>query len=119
MLVGDSASLVDPFTGEGIGNALLSAKLAISHFDKIVDRRGFPIEKGIKYQKKIWAELGKELTNSYKLQNYTKRRWLVNLFVKKAKKKAQLRKILTESLVSRDAQSKLTSPWLLIRNLLF
>ena len=119
MLVGDSASLVDPFTGEGIGNALLSAKLAISHFDKIVDRRGFPIEKGMKYQKKIWTELGKELTNSYKLQNYTKRRWLVNLFVKKAKKKAELRKILTESLTSRDAQSRLTSPWLLIRNLLF
>ena len=65
------------------------------------------------------SELGKEITNSYKLQNYTKRRWLVNLFVKKAKKKAELRKILTESLVSRDAQSKLTSPWLLIRNLLF
>ena len=73
----------------------------------------------MKYQKKIWTELGKELTNSYKLQHYTKRRWLVNLFVKKAKKKAELRKILTESLTSRDAQSRLTSPWLLIRNLLF
>ena len=119
LLVGDAASLVDPFTGEGIGNALLSAKMAVSFFDKIVDRRGFPLEKGEKYQAKIWHTLGKELTNSYKLQNYTKRGWLVNLFVKKAKKKAQLRKILTESLTSRDAQVKLTSPWLLIRQLLF
>ena len=32
LLVGDSGSLVDPFTGEGIGNALLSSKIAIKHY---------------------------------------------------------------------------------------
>ena len=119
MLVGDSASLVDPFTGEGIGNALLSAKLSVSLFDKIVDRNGFPLEKGMKYQKNMWNVLGKELTNSYKLQNYTRRKWLVNWFVRKAKKKQELRKLLTESLTSREAQVKLTSPWLLFRYLVF
>ena len=119
MLIGDSASLVDPFTGEGIGNALLSAKLAISFFDKIVDRNGLPLEKGKKYQRKLWDTLGKELTNSFKLQNYTRRKWLVNWFVKKANKKQELRRLLTESLTSRDAQVKLTSPWLLFRHLVF
>ena len=34
MCVGDSASLVDPFSGEGIGNALLSAKMTSKHFDR-------------------------------------------------------------------------------------
>ncbi|MEC8875054.1 MAG: geranylgeranyl reductase family protein [Candidatus Thermoplasmatota archaeon] len=119
VLIGDSASLVDPFTGEGIGNALLSAKLAIGFFDKIVDRNGFPLEKGKKYQKKLWNVLGKELTNSFKLQKYTRKKWLVNWFVRKAKKKPELRRLLTESLTSREAQAKLTSPWLLFRNLVF
>ena len=29
MLLGDAAGLIDPFTGEGIGNAMVSAKYAI------------------------------------------------------------------------------------------
>ena len=29
MLLGDAAGLIDPFTGEGIGNALFSARFAI------------------------------------------------------------------------------------------
>ena len=29
MLLGDAAGLIDPFTGEGIGNAMASAKFAI------------------------------------------------------------------------------------------
>ena len=42
MCVGDSASLVDPFTGEGIGNALLSAKLTTQFFDSKEHSSGFP-----------------------------------------------------------------------------
>ena len=30
MLLGDAAGLVDPFTGEGIGNAMVAAKYAVS-----------------------------------------------------------------------------------------
>ena len=30
MLLGDAAGLIDPFSGEGIGNAMASAKFAIS-----------------------------------------------------------------------------------------
>jgi len=43
----------------------------------------------------------------------------VNWFVKKAKKKQELRRLLTESLTSREAQVKLTSPWILFRHLVF
>ena len=119
MLVGDAASLVDPFTGEGIGNALLSAKLAVARFDREAHMRGFPPEAGAEYQQALWDKLGYELRNSYKIQRLTRRRWLLNWFIGKARRKAELRRVLTESLMSREAQAQLTSPFFLLRQLLF
>jgi flavin-dependent dehydrogenase len=35
LLVGDAAALIDPFTGEGIGNAMCSGMLAAAHIKKL------------------------------------------------------------------------------------
>ena len=117
LLVGDSASLVDPFTGEGIGNALLSAKLAINHYKK--NEKNFDLKCGEQYQNEIWNILGNELTNSFKMQKYTRKKWLINWFIGKARRKPELQRILSESLTSKEAQRQLTSPWLLFKNLIF
>ena len=42
MCVGDAASLVDPFSGEGPGNGLVSAKMTSKYFDKELHSEGFP-----------------------------------------------------------------------------
>ena len=117
LLVGDAGSLVDPLTGEGIGNALLSSKIAIKHYK--TNMENFNLECGKNYQNEIWNVLGKELTNSYKIQNYTRKKWLINWFIGRAQKKPALQKILSESLTSKEAQRQLTSPWLLFKNLVF
>ena len=117
LLIGDSGSLVDPFTGEGIGNALLSAKIAIQNYKR--NKGNFDLKAGEIYQKEIWETLGKELTNSFKIQNYTRKKWLINWFIGKAQRKPQLQRILSESLTSKEAQRQLTSPWLLFKNLVF
>ena len=117
LLIGDAGSLVDPFTGEGIGNALLSAKIAIKHC--VQNKNKFDLKAGEKYQNKIWDILGKELTNSFKIQNYTRKKWLINWFIGKAQRKPELQKILSESLTSKEAQHQLTSPWTLFKNLVF
>ena len=117
LLIGDSGSLVDPFTGEGIGNALLSAKIAIQHYKKYKDN--FDLKAGEMYQNEIWRILGKELTNSFKIQKYTRKKWLINWFIGKAQHKPELQRILSESLTSKEAQRQLTSPWLLFKNLVF
>ena len=63
--------------------------------------------------------LGNELTNSFKMQKYTRKKWLINWFIGKARRKPELQRILSESLTSKEAQRQLTSPWLLFKNLIF
>ena len=117
--VGDAASLVDPFTGEGIGNALLSAKLATDLFDLEKHRDGFTSETADEYQYKLWEELSAELTNSYKLQRLVKRKWLMNFFIGKAVKKEELQRALTDMIASKEAQGQFHSKWWMVKTLLF
>ena len=116
--VGDAASLVDPFSGEGVGNALLSAKLAISLFDREVHSEGLPAEVADEYMVRLWEELGPELSNSFKIQRIVRRKRLMNLFVRKAAKRPALQEALTDALASKEAQKKLHNPLWLARNIL-
>jgi flavin-dependent dehydrogenase len=118
MCVGDAASLVDPFSGEGIGNALLSAKLTASHFDKDLHKEGFTEDAGTEYMVALWAALGSELTNSKTLQKVMKWKLLTNWFVKKASKKEEIGKMMSEMIASKESQTKLWSPWFLMKTLL-
>ena len=119
MCIGDAASLVDPFTGEGIGNALLSAKMASDIFDMEIHGDGFTSESAGEYQHKLWGELSAELTNSYKLQRLVKKKWLMNFFIGKAVKKEELQRALTDMIASKEAQGQFHSKWWMVKTLLF
>jgi geranylgeranyl reductase family protein len=119
MLVGDAASLVDSFTGEGIGNALVSAKLAISHFSREGHANGFPLEAAHEYQKGLWAELGPELSLTAMLKGYLGRPWLMNLFVKKISRKPTLQRLVLDLVAGRSAQQSPPSRFQILTSLLF
>ena len=119
MCIGDAASLVDPFTGEGIGNALLSAKMASDIFDMEIHKEGFTSESAVEYQVKLWEELSAELTNSYKLQRLVKKKWLMNFFIGRAVKKVELQRALTDMIASKEAQGQFHSLWWWIKALFF
>jgi geranylgeranyl reductase family protein len=106
VLVGDAASLVDPFTGEGIGNALVSGKLSAEL-------------QGPEYQTKLTSLIGDELANSARLQRMLKRPWLVNWFFKKAAKKQELQDILTDMLHNKEQQRKFKSKFFWLKALFF
>lgn len=110
-LVGDAASLVDPFSGEGVGNALVTGEMAANH---ILDSKT-PVE----YQEEVWKVLGPELINSYRMQKLSRRSWLLNWFVGKAEKKPVLQEMMTEMIASKEAQENLHSPWFMMKTLLF
>ena len=118
MCVGDAASLVDPFSGEGIGNALLSAKLTSTLFDKDLHKDGFSEDFAEKYMQQLWEDLGSELKNSKTLQQVMKWKLLTNWFVKKASKKEEIGVMMSEMIASKETQKKLWSPWFLMKTLL-
>ena len=119
MCVGDASSLVDGFSGEGIGNALLSAKMASSIFNLEIHKEGFTSEAAVEYQVKLWEELSVELTNSYKLQRLVKKKWLMNFFIGRAVKKKELQRALTDMIASKEAQGQFHSMWWWIKALFF
>jgi len=106
-LVGDSASLIDPFTGEGIGNALVSGKLSAIH------------QSGEDYQKALNEHMQSELANSERLQRMLNHKRLVNWFFKKASRKPKLQQILTDMLHYKEKQNKFGSKLFWLRALLF
>lgn len=112
VLIGDAASLIDPFTGEGIGNALTSGKI-ISKYDRITE------ETGIKYQLELWGLIGKELSNSHRLQKMLNKKWLINRFITKASKNEKLQNVITDMLHNKESQDAFASKWFIVKSLLF
>jgi flavin-dependent dehydrogenase len=118
MCIGDAASRVDPFSGEGIGNAWVSAKMTSKFLDRQTHSDGFPEESAVEYMAELWGSLGGELTNSYKLQKLVKKKRLMNWFVKRAAKKEAIREMMSEMIASKEEQTVLWSPWFLVKTLL-
>ena len=110
MLLGDAAGLIDPFTGEGIGNAMASAKFAIDVAAKALNEKDFSNEMFSDYQKLVWKELGSELRRSSKLQDVANYRILLNFMINKAAKNEEIQDIISEMLTREGPREKLTNP---------
>jgi flavin-dependent dehydrogenase len=85
LLIGDAAGLVDPFSGEGIGNAMCSGEVA-SRVVADALRPGAIDDTALsRYPAMLWDALDRrELTQHYRLRSLARRRWLLNLIVGRA-----------------------------------
>ncbi|GJM31509.1 MAG: hypothetical protein DHS20C18_05100 [Saprospiraceae bacterium] len=85
MLCGDAASLIDPATGEGIGNALLSARLAVEQIQLCFNADRFDAKFMKTYDRKVYEKLWKELKGKYLIQRLLKdRSWLLDWSIRLA-----------------------------------
>ena len=110
ILVGDAASLVDPFTGEGIGNAMTSGAIAAGAIDEAFTYNDFS-EKSLKrYWDTLWKEIGPEVDSSYDIQRRVKWKWLLNLVIRKAATKPEFREAIAGTLINPDSRNEYRSP---------
>jgi len=95
MLVGDAGSLIDPFTGEGIGNALYSGMLAAQAVKEAYSEDKWDaITLKVYYDDVFYAHLGTELHWSNTLQRWSQYAWLSNYMVRKANKSKTLKEAI-------------------------
>ena len=110
MLVGDAASLIDPFTGEGIGNALASGELAAQWAQKSMDAQNYGAGFLKGYDTAIYNRLWKELRLSKTLQDLLNYPWLFSLVVNKATSNETLRQTISCMLTDMDVRQQLKKP---------
>jgi menaquinone-9 beta-reductase len=106
MLVGDAAALIDPFSGEGIGNAMVSGRLAAAHATRaLADTKNADIHLKA-YEAAVRAELDRELQMSYKLQKLGRHQWLLNFVLRRAARKPKVRETISSMLADREQKEE-------------
>lgn len=108
MLLGDAGSLIDPFTGEGIGNAMICGLKAA---EVMVQCEGdFSADKLRAYDESVYKRLWPELSLSKKMQELVKYPWLFNMVVNKAARSETLRETISCMFEDIDLRGRLKQP---------
>jgi flavin-dependent dehydrogenase len=110
LLAGDAASLVDPFSGEGIGNAMVSGELAASMVRDAFAQNNFSARFLKEYDERIYKKLGRELKTSHRLHELCTHPALFNLVVKKANKNKALKDMFSGMYTNQDLRDELKNP---------
>jgi len=110
LLIGDAASLIDPFTGEGIGNALRSGRIASEYILKSFDNQDFTKSFLKRYDEMIYHKMWNELRISRKIQKLLRYPKLFNFVVGKANSNSSVRTLLTSMLDNVDLKKELVKP---------
>ncbi|MGN6568750.1 MAG: NAD(P)/FAD-dependent oxidoreductase, partial [Flavipsychrobacter sp.] len=111
ILTGDAASLIDPFSGEGIGNALYSGMLAADAIKEAVvqDQFNAAFFKDA-YDEVVYKRLGDEFKISATMQRLCKYPWLFNFVVNKAYKSPVLKDTISCMFTDMDLRDQLRKP---------
>ncbi|MDZ4839750.1 MAG: geranylgeranyl reductase family protein [Bacteroidota bacterium] len=110
LLTGDAANLIDPFTGEGIGNAIVSGMVAARHAKRALDEKDTSAINLLKYDKEIKHKFKKELMLSYRIQRLTKLPKLFNIVVGKIHGSKELQYVFTNMFTDMDLRAKMKNP---------
>ncbi len=96
LLAGDAASLIEPFFGEGIGNAMYSGKFAAEQAQQCLVENNFSAGFNRAYDTRVYKKMGNALRMSTLLQKAAFYPWMVNRVFHSIEKKPPLQKMLVK-----------------------
>ena len=117
MLVGDAACLVDPLTGEGIGNAVYSGYIAAEQAEKCLKANNFSAEFLKDYDTRVWRVMGTELNLSYKLQRLGKYPAIFNFVLWIASRNVQISDLVYAMFNDIDVRKRVLNPMFWLKTL--
>ncbi len=93
MLLGDAASLIDPLSGEGVGNAMISGKIAAQVAVEALQKNDLGEAAMKKYDTLLWDMIGKEIKDNRRIQVLAKKfPFMIDRLMVKASKDENFRK---------------------------
>lgn len=110
MLCGDAAMLIDPFTGEGIGNAMFSGLYAANQAERSLQQNNFSAGFMKQYDDELYKRLWSELLLSYRMQQLVNFPSLFNFVVRKANNNKLLSETISCMFEDLDMRARLKDP---------
>ena len=110
LLVGDAGSLIDPFSGEGISNALIAGRHAADWAARALaaDNLGADFMRG--YDAAVYRRLGPELRVSRRLQQLLAFPRLFDFVVRRANRNPALAELISSMFNDLDLRQRLRQP---------
>jgi len=115
MLLGDAAHLIDPFSGEGVGNAMYSGWVAGEQIAHCLEKNDFSSDFLKAYDQRIHRVMGPELKLSYRMQQMLVFPWLSNMLANRIVKSEGMTRFLIRIYSDLELRKKVTNPLYLPR----
>lgn len=110
LLLGDAASLINPLSGEGIGNAIRSGRVAAEYLVEAFKVNKFDAPSNKAYDKDIYHRMWKELQLNYWLQRTMRNPTLCNFVVERAIASPSVQKMVLSGFDVDNIKSQLRKP---------
>ncbi|AYA38855.1 geranylgeranyl reductase family protein [Hymenobacter oligotrophus] len=115
LLLGDAGSLIDPFTGEGIGHAMISGRHAADWAARALAANDTSARLLQGYDAAVYRRLGKELRLSHGMQRLLRWPSLFNFVANRAARNPTLAETLSAMFLDLDLRERLRQPSFYLR----
>jgi len=110
LLTGDAAGFIDPFSGEGIGNAIRSGRFAAAHIAEAHQSGDYSARFNQQYAQTYYHKMWREFRISRSMQYLSQFPGLFNFVANHASRDGQLQRFLSAALENPELMKRLTRP---------